>query len=73
MKKSLKTIQKKITLVLELNVIVEVKIAKELSKYKQGKGSVQFPLDQPMPYELIAQIVAFRVFENLEKGKTKKK
>ena len=47
--------------------------AKELSKYKQGKGSVQFPLDQPMPYELIAQIVAFRVFENLEKGKTKKK
>ena len=47
--------------------------AKELSKYKQGKGSVQFPLDQPIPYELIAQIVAFRVFENLEKGKTKKK
>jgi len=47
--------------------------AKELSKYKQGKGSVQFPLDQAIPYELIAQIVAFRVFENLEKGKTKKK
>ena len=46
---------------------------KELSVYKAGKGSVQFPLDQPMPYELIAQIVAFRVFENLEKGKTKKK
>jgi uncharacterized protein YdhG (YjbR/CyaY superfamily) len=47
--------------------------AKELSKYKQGKGSVQFPLDQAMPYELIAQIVAFRVSENQEKGKTKKK
>lgn len=47
--------------------------AKELSKYKQGKGSVQFPLDQAIPYELIAQIVAFRVSENLEKGKTKKK
>ena len=47
--------------------------AKELSKYKQGKGSVQFPLDQPMPLELIAQIVEFRAFENLEKGKTKKK
>lgn len=47
--------------------------AKELSKYKQGKGSVQFPLNQPIPYELIAQIVEFRVFENLEKGKTKKK
>ncbi|HAQ18786.1 MAG TPA: hypothetical protein DCR40_06050 [Prolixibacteraceae bacterium] len=47
--------------------------AKELSKYKQGKGSVQFPIDQPMPLELIAQIVEFRAFENLEKGKAKKK
>jgi uncharacterized protein YdhG (YjbR/CyaY superfamily) len=46
--------------------------AKELSKYKQGKGSVQFPVSQPIPYELIAQIVEFRVFENLEKAKTKK-
>jgi uncharacterized protein YdhG (YjbR/CyaY superfamily) len=45
--------------------------SEELSKYKQGKGSVQFPLDQPMPYELIAQIVAFRVAENLQKGKKK--
>lgn len=47
--------------------------AKELSEYKQGKGSVQFPLDQPIPYDLIAQIVEFRVVENLEKVKTKKK
>jgi uncharacterized protein YdhG (YjbR/CyaY superfamily) len=47
--------------------------AKELSKYKQGKGSVQFPVDQPMPLELITQIVEFRVTENLEKGKAKKK
>ena len=36
----------------------------ELSKYKQGKGSVQFPLDQPIPFELIEQIVKFRVEEN---------
>lgn len=50
-----------------------IAFAKELSKYKQGKGSVQFPIDQPMPLELIAQIVEFRVFENLEKGKGKKK
>ncbi len=35
----------------------------ELGKYKQGKGSVQFPLDQPIPYELIARIVQFRVEE----------
>ncbi|MBK9257832.1 MAG: DUF1801 domain-containing protein [Saprospiraceae bacterium] len=36
---------------------------KELSKYKVGKGSIQFPLDQEIPYELIAQIVEFRVHE----------
>jgi len=47
--------------------------ANELSKYKQGKGSVQFPIDQPMPLDLISQIVEFRVIENLEKGKGKKK
>lgn len=40
---------------------------KELSRYKQGKGSVQFPLDQPMPYDLIKRIVEFRVKENQEK------
>jgi uncharacterized protein YdhG (YjbR/CyaY superfamily) len=37
--------------------------AKELSKYKQGKGSVQFPLSEPMPLDLIARIVQFRVQE----------
>lgn len=35
----------------------------ELSVYKTGKGSVQFPLDQPMPLELITRIVQFRVTE----------
>lgn len=42
--------------------------AKELSAYKQGKGSVQFPLDAPMPYEIIRRMIAFRVAEN--SGKT---
>jgi len=32
-----------------------------LAKYKQGKGSVQFPLGQPMPYELISRITAYKV------------
>lgn len=41
----------------------------ELAPYKQGKGSVQFPLDQKMPYELIRRIVRFRVVENLKKAK----
>jgi uncharacterized protein YdhG (YjbR/CyaY superfamily) len=41
----------------------------ELSKYKQGKGSVQFPLDKPIPFDLIGRIVEFRVKENLVKSK----
>jgi len=40
---------------------------KELSAYKSSKGAVQFPLDKPMPYELISKIVKFRVGENLKK------
>jgi uncharacterized protein YdhG (YjbR/CyaY superfamily) len=40
---------------------------KELSVYKQGKGSIQFPLDKPIPLTLIKKIVKFRVKENLEK------
>lgn len=43
----------------------------ELSQYKSGKGSVQFPLNQPIPYDLITKIVKFRVKENLEKAKKK--
>lgn len=43
----------------------------ELSPYKSGKGSVQFPLNKPMPYDLISKIVKFRVKENLEKAKKK--
>ncbi|MCI9844530.1 iron chaperone [Flavobacterium pectinovorum] len=42
-----------------------------LSKYKSGKGSVQFPLNQPIPLDLITKIVKFRVNENLEKVKNK--
>ena len=36
---------------------------KELSPYKRAKGSVQFPLNQPIPFDLIAKIVEFRVKE----------
>lgn len=42
--------------------------SQELSKYKQGKGSVQFPLDEPIPFDLIRQMVAFRVEENKYAG-----
>ena len=40
----------------------------ELKPYKQGKGSVQFPLDRPMPTDLIRRIVEFRVTENMGKA-----
>lgn len=39
----------------------------ELAKYKQGKGSVQFPINEPMPLNLITKIVKFRVSEVLKK------
>ncbi|HCT29404.1 MAG TPA: hypothetical protein DIW31_01405 [Bacteroidales bacterium] len=45
------------------------KFANELSKYKQGKGSVQFPFDKPIPFDLIGQIIEFKVKENKSKAK----
>ncbi len=39
---------------------------KELSKYKLGKGTIQFPINQPIPYDLIKKIVKFRINENLK-------
>lgn len=46
---------------------------KELAAYEGGKGTVQFPLDEPIPYGLIKRIVKFKVKENSEKAKEKKK
>ncbi len=44
----------------------------ELAKYKGVKGTVQFPLDKPVPNDLITRIVKFRAKENLEKALAKK-
>jgi len=46
---------------------------KELSSYETGKGSIRFPLDKPIPYDLIAKIVKFRVRENLEKAAARRR
>jgi uncharacterized protein YdhG (YjbR/CyaY superfamily) len=46
---------------------------KELSLYAGGKGTVRFPLDKPIPFGLIKRIVKFRVKENLERAKAKRK
>ena len=43
----------------------------ELSGYKGAKGSVQFPLDQPIPFDLISRIVEYRVKMSLEEQKPK--
>lgn len=40
----------------------------ELAEYKGAKGSVQFPLKKPIPYELISEIVKFRIAENIKKA-----
>ncbi|HCS46861.1 MAG: hypothetical protein A2V45_05455 [Candidatus Aminicenantes bacterium RBG_19FT_COMBO_58_17] len=45
---------------------------KELSGYKGAKGSVQFPINQPLPFKLIRTIVKYRVKENEERKKGKK-
>jgi uncharacterized protein YdhG (YjbR/CyaY superfamily) len=43
----------------------------ELAAYKSSKGAVQFPLGQPLPWELITRIVQFRVAENLSRAEGK--
>ena len=45
---------------------------KELSRYEGGKGTIQFPFDEPLPIPLISKIVKFRVKDNLEMASTKK-
>lgn len=45
----------------------------EIAGYKNSKGAVQFPLDKPLPVKLITKIVKYKVKENLEKVKLKKK
>ncbi|NQX48646.1 DUF1801 domain-containing protein [Paenibacillus tritici] len=44
----------------------------ELSRYKGAKGSVQFPIGEPLPYELITRIVQFRVAENKQQAAEKR-
>lgn len=45
----------------------------EISKYNNSKGTVQFAIDQPIPFELIKKITEFRINENTEKYNLKKK
>jgi uncharacterized protein YdhG (YjbR/CyaY superfamily) len=45
----------------------------KLLEYKGSKGAVQFPIDKPLPYELISEIVRFRVAENIKEAESKPK
>lgn len=49
------------------------KFQEELSVYKGAKGSVQFPLDQPLPLKLVSEITKFRVVQNEQKPTPKGK
>jgi uncharacterized protein YdhG (YjbR/CyaY superfamily) len=46
-------------------------INNELSPYKEAKGTLRFPLDKPIPYDLISRVVKIRVKESTDKTKTK--
>jgi uncharacterized protein YdhG (YjbR/CyaY superfamily) len=47
------------------------KFKNELSAFEGAKGSVKFPLDKPIPFDLVSKIVKFRVKENLERASAK--
>lgn len=49
------------------------KFKKELSVYEGGKGTIKFPLDKPIPFDLISKIVKFKVRENLQRAEAKGK
>ena len=43
----------------------------DMARYGAGKGTARFPLDEPIPYELIARITTFRVGKNMERAAAK--
>jgi uncharacterized protein YdhG (YjbR/CyaY superfamily) len=49
-----------------------VKFKEDLSLYETGQGTLQFPYDQPIPYDLITKIVRFRAAENLKRAEKEK-
>ena len=51
----------------------DVSMEKAVARYAGPKGNLQFPLDEPMPYELIERIVAFRVKQNAARVAAKRK
>jgi uncharacterized protein YdhG (YjbR/CyaY superfamily) len=48
------------------------KLSKELSRYRGEKGNLKFPLDEPIPYDLIARVAKARVKEHVRKVRSKR-
>jgi uncharacterized protein YdhG (YjbR/CyaY superfamily) len=46
--------------------------SKELSKYKKSKGAIQFPINEPLPLDIIRKIILYRVNQNMQKTKLTK-
>ena len=53
--------------------IGNAEFTEDLSVYESGKGTVKFPFDKPIPFDLISRIVKFRVKKNLERPEAKGK
>jgi uncharacterized protein YdhG (YjbR/CyaY superfamily) len=51
---------------------IVAEFAKDLTKYNTSKGTIQFPLDKPLPLQLVTKITKYRVKQNLEKAAVKK-
>lgn len=54
-------------------IVGDASMEKAVARYAGPKGNLQFPLDEPMPYELLARIVAFRVEQNAARAAAKRK
>jgi uncharacterized protein YdhG (YjbR/CyaY superfamily) len=51
---------------------IDASFEKELVPYRAGKGTLRFPIDEPIPWDIIKKVLQFRVKENLKKVKNKK-
>jgi uncharacterized protein YdhG (YjbR/CyaY superfamily) len=49
------------------------KLRKELARYRNDRGNLRFPLDEPIPYDLIARVVRFRIKEHAERVRSKRR
>jgi uncharacterized protein YdhG (YjbR/CyaY superfamily) len=51
----------------------DVDFDQQVAAYRAGKGTLRFPLDQPIPFELIAKVVQYRARDNEKRAEAKKK